>query len=366
MSDPPPDRRRGPVMVETPGEGRPGPARRGPVLIEGGPALETPAPGPDSAPPVPDDPAPGAGPGAPPPAPVRRDWLGRAIGAAFLALVLLILGTAAVDFVMALMRHSAALGWTATGLIALVVLGLAGREIAALNRLDRIAELQALGRRAAAGADLAAARELSAGIGALYARRPELAWDLARLAETRAELLDADAVLDATERMALARPDAAALAEVERAARQVAIATALLPRMLADTAAVLTINLRMIRRIAQIYGGRGGVAGSWRLIRRVTGHLVATAAVSALDDLVGAALGGGVLARLSRRAGEGLVNAALTARVGIAAIEVTRPLPHRALPRPSVTAILRRAAAGIVPGGEREPPAAGAPDAERG
>jgi putative membrane protein len=45
------------------------------------------------------------------------------------------------------------------------------------------------------------------------------------------------------------------------------------------------------------------------------------------DDLLGQFLGQDLLRRLSRRLGEGVFNGALTARIGVAAIEVTRPLP---------------------------------------
>jgi putative membrane protein len=39
---------------------------------------------------------------------------------------------------------------------------------------------------------------------------------------------------------------------------------------------------------------------------------------------------------LSQRLGEGVLNGLLTARLGLAAIEVTRPLPFTALPRPAL------------------------------
>ena len=48
-----------------------------------------------------------------------------------------------------------------------------------------------------------------------------------------------------------------------------------------------------------------------------------------------------------RTFGEGLVNGALTARVGVAAMEVCRPLPFRALERPRVTRLVRRALTGL-------------------
>jgi putative membrane protein len=103
----------------------------------------------------------------------------------------------------------------------------------------------------------------------------------------------------------------------------------------------------MIRRIAEIYGGRSGTLGSWRLTRAVLTHLVATGAVAIGDDMIGSLAGGNLLAKLSRRFGEGIVNGALTARVGLAAIEVCRPLPYIQMSRPSVTAVVRRALTGL-------------------
>ena len=145
--------------------------------------------------------------------------------------------------------------------------------------------------------------------------------------------------------------DAAARREIETAARQVATVTALVPLAFADVLAALTANLRMIRRIAEIYGGRSGVLGSWRLTRAVMAHLVATGAVAVGDDMLEPLLGGGLLGKLSRRFGEGLVNGALTARVGVAAMQVCRPLPFGPDKTPSARGIVRTALAGLFTGG---------------
>jgi putative membrane protein len=48
-------------------------------------------------------------------------------------------------------------------------------------------------------------------------------------------------------------------------------------------------------------------------------------------------LGHGVAARLSARLGEGVINGILTARIGIAAIAVCRPVPFIATKGPSVS-----------------------------
>ena len=131
-----------------------------------------------------------------------------------------------------------------------------------------------------------------------------------------------------------------------------ATVTALVPLALADVVAALTANLRMIRRIAEVYGGRSGFFGSWRLTRAVLSHMVATGAVAVGDDLLEPVLGGTILGKLSRRFGEGLVNGALTARVGVAAMEVCRPLPFGEGATPKVRRIVKNALSGLFSKGD--------------
>ena len=67
-------------------------------------------------------------------------------------------------------------------------------------------------------------------------------------------------------------------------------------------------------------------------------------------DAMSIAGGGGVLSKVSRRFGEGVINGALTARVGVAAIEVCRPLLFATVKRPSVTALVKRSLTGLFGG----------------
>jgi len=266
------------------------------------------------------------------------------------ALVGFVVSLAAWDYVNGLLARSPVLGMIAFGLVALfclVLLVIALRELAAFARLSRLDRVHKDAADALASHDLGAARGVVYKLGKLYAGRDDMTWGRARFAEQRADVLDADGLLGLAEVTLLAPLDERAVREVEAAARQVAMVTAIVPLALADVFTALTANLRMIRRIAEIYGGRSGAFGSWRLTRTVLSHLVATGAVAVGDDLIGSVAGGGVLSKVSRRFGEGVINGALTARVGVAALEVCRPLPYHATKRPAVTGIVKRALSGL-------------------
>lgn len=325
----------------------------GPVLIEIG-TSEGGAPDPASAPPVPDA-APPTGAAMQTVAALgarRRSPLARFFWSALGTLLAFVVSVAAWDFVTGLLARNALLGGAALALVGMVVLALlamALRELAALRRLRRLDDLRLSAEKAIEGADLAVARDVTHRLARLYAHRADLAWGRDRLAERGGEIMDADALLGFAEETLLAPLDRAAEREVEAAARQVAAVTALVPLALADVVAALASNLRMIRRIAEIYGGMSGTIGAWWLTRAVLTHLVATGAVAVGDDLIHSVAGGGLLSRLSRRFGEGVVNGALTARVGVAALEVCRPLPFHTRKRPSVTALVKRALTGLFP-----------------
>ncbi len=283
----------------------------------------------------------------------RQSRLGRWFWGLLLALIGMVVSVSIWDFTTALVARSSVLGYMLTGLIGLfllVLVLLAIREIVAIARLSRIDQLQSAARQAQNSETLSEARHVTQQLVTLYATRPEMQWARNRFIEFEAEQVDATSLLELAELELLSGPDEAAIREIEHAARQVATVTALVPLALADIVAALTSNLRMIRRIAEIYGGRAGVLGSWRLTRAVLAHLVATGAVAVGDDLLEPLIGGGILAKLSRRFGEGIVNGALTARVGVAALEVCRPLPFMREKRPSASSVIKRALSGLLKG----------------
>jgi putative membrane protein len=182
-------------------------------------------------------------------------------------------------------------------------------------------------RHALASKDAKEERAAIAMLATHYRGRADLAWGLARLAEHKADVLEPGELLRLADRELLAPLDGEARRVILKSSKRVATVTALSPIMWIAMAFVAVENIRMFRTLAGLYGGRPGVLGALRLARLVVTHIIATGGLAMTDDLLGQFLGQDVLRRLSRRLGEGAFNGALTARLGVAAVEVTRPLP---------------------------------------
>jgi len=280
----------------------------------------------------------------------RPNRLARWFWGLLLSLIGLLVSVTAWDFVIGLLYRSPILGWVAVVLIGLfcsVLLLIFLREMVAFTRLHRVNRIQTGAAEALIDHNLTRAREVTGQITVLYHGRDDTRWGREAFADKRSNMFDADALLALAETTILAPLDARARLEVEAAARQVATATAIIPLALVDVFTALTANMRMIRRIAEIYEGRSGTLGTWRLTKQVLSHLVATGAIAIGDDLIGSVVGGGVLSKVSRRFGEGVINGALTARVGVAAMEVCRPLAFVAERKPSVTSLVKRSLTGL-------------------
>jgi putative membrane protein len=267
----------------------------------------------------------------------RRTPWGGIFLSAFSGLVLLGLGLWVENLILSLFAVYPVLGWVAAGLAALAVLAflaLLGREIFGILRERQIERLRARASDAIARHDDAGARKLVADLMVLYSGRPETA----RAREVLAGL--GDTIIDPPDRIAIAERelmlplDATAKRAVAAAAKQVSLVTAVSPRALVDVGFVLYAAFRLIRRLAAIYGGRPGFFGFLRLARNVLGHLALTGGMAAGDSLLQQVMGLGLAARVSARLGEGVLNGVLTARVGLAAMAVCRPLPFHATQQP--------------------------------
>lgn len=301
------------------------------------------------------DPPAGAGAGGP----RRRVPWGSILASSAFALVVMGLGIWAEGLVRSLFAIAPWLGWAALAvalLAATALVAVVGRELSGLWRERRIEHLRAQAQNALADEDADAARALADGLAAFYAGRPEAARGREEIEAARDAILEARDRLVLAERALLSERDARARRAVADAARQVSLVTAVSPRAIIDVAFVLYSSARLLSRVATIYGGRPGALGFLRIARSAIAHLTVTGGIAMGDDLIQQAVGLGIAARVSARLGEGVVNGLMTARFGLAAIAVCRPLPFVGSPPPG----FRDVAGGLLAGAEaRTEPEAG-------
>lgn len=265
-------------------------------------------------------------------------------------LVSALAGAAVLSLVAWLARFvSAALAredWIGSATLALLLIAAFAALMTVLRELVGFARVARLGRlrteivSAIAEGDRKAERKAAQRVAALYAGRGAEAWGLRRFREHARDVHDPGEMLALLEREVMQPLDGEARRLVTRAAKRVATVTALSPMALIAVGYVLIENLRLLRALATLYGARPGLAGVARLARLVFGHVVATGGVAMTDDLLGQFLGQDLVRRLSRRLGEGAFNGALTARIGVTALDVIRPVPFRTAKPPRIRDVL--------------------------
>src|SRR5690242_622297 len=270
----------------------------------------------------------------------RRFGWGTLFWVATGGLVLLGAGLGIVKLIEDLFARSEGLGYLGLGLAAAAGLALAvviGREAFGLMRLATIEKLHARAAAVVVSDDRAESRAIVGDLLKLAHQNPHLAHARATLIEHAEDIIDGADMIRLAERELMTPLDQEARRIVSVAAQRVSIVTAVSPRALFDVLFVFVAALRMIRQLARLYGGRPGTLGMISLLRHVITHLAITGGMAAGDTLLQQMLGHGIAAKLSQRLGEGVLNGLLTARLGLAAIDVTRPLPFTALPRPALT-----------------------------
>lgn len=222
------------------------------------------------------------------------------------------------------------IGWIAIGLLSIAGFALAMillKELLGFRRMARLAHLRRDIKAALADGDSRSERSVVKRLARHYHGRADMKWGLSRLADHQGDVLGPGELLRLADRELLIPLDGEARRVILASSKRVATVTAMSPLLTLAMAYVLVENVRMFRALAALYGGRPGVLGALRLGKLVVGHIIATGGVAMTDDLLGQFLGQDLVRRLSRRLGEGAFNGALTARLGVAAVEVTRPLP---------------------------------------
>lgn len=275
--------------------------------------------------------------------PRRMPWL-TILMSAVTTLVMLWAGSAITRMVEEFFARSVVLGWAAlavAGIAGLAALAIIIREIWGLVRLNKIEGLQELAARAINLDEQTSANALEDGLRGIYGGRADLAWPMKEFAAVRGDIIDPrDRVLMA-DRLVMEPLDEAAHRIIARRTRRVTLLTTVTPAAALDILFVASQNFGLLREIAALYGGRPSTLSTLRLARMVITHLAVTGGLALSDSLIQHLVGKGLLGRLSARFGEGAVNGILTSRIGLAAMDVCRPIPARTPAREALGKLLR-------------------------
>ena len=247
------------------------------------------------------------------------------------------------------------LGYAALTVLAigiLAVLGIVIRETAGMMRLAAVHAIRMEAEAAGLEAKPARARALIEKLSTLFSAKPATARGRAALKATENDIIDTAGLITLAERELLGPLDREARALILMSSRRVSVVTAVSPRAIVDLLYVLYESTRLVRAMADLYGGRPGTLGMLKLMRDVVAHLAVTGSIAVGDGLVQQIVGHGLASKLSARLGEGVVNGLMTARIGIAAMDLCRPLPFMALKRPGIGDFI----SDLTPGGGKSPP----------
>ena len=264
------------------------------------------------------------------------------LGAVVAALVL----AAAVDawrFLAEAFASSATLGVVFTILFALVIAAAIWTLVATRRDLRELAEVDRLREHAQTildgGDELdLAAPELVAALTQHYQEHPQLRTALEEYQDRVDSSLPARWQVEQLSSQVFAQMDRVAFDTVKRHSQQAALLAMLSRVPLVDFLIALWRSVALVRQIARTYGARPGTAGLWRLWRGVLGNVVYANVSEVAADTLSQVLGGGVAAKISGQAAQGLGMGLLIGRLGLEAIRACRPLPFTGLEatRPSL------------------------------
>jgi putative membrane protein len=265
------------------------------------------------------------------------------------ALVLLAIALGILDLIKDFFSRNAELGWLGLTLVTIAALSLAVigmREAAGLMRLANVEHLRARAEDVIASDDRDGGGALVKDLISLMHKMPRLARARANLQRHLGEIIDGADLVRLAERELMSPLDQEARGLITASVMRVSVVTAVSSRASIDMLFVLVNFLNLLRKLSYLYGVRPGTLGMLRLLRHVISHLVLTGGLATSDSLIQQLLGHGIAAKLSARLGEGLLNGLLTARLGLATIDVVRPLPFAALPRPTLSDLMSEAMRG--------------------
>jgi putative membrane protein len=134
-------------------------------------------------------------------------------------------------------------------------------------------------------------------------------------------------------RLVLTKVDEKAMAEIAKFSTEAVVLVSLSPVAIIDMLVILWRNLRMINKVALLYGIKLGYWSRIKLIRQVFVNMVYAGASELIADFGTDMIGADLLGKLSGRLAQGLGAGMLTARLGVKTMQLCRPIPFEDKPK---------------------------------
>jgi putative membrane protein len=134
-------------------------------------------------------------------------------------------------------------------------------------------------------------------------------------------------LLQLYDKLVLSKVDQRAITEIAKFASESVVLIALSPVAIIDMLIMFWRNMRMVDKIAGLYGLRLGYWSRIKLIKQVFINMVYAGGSELIADLGTDLLGADMLGKFSTRLAQGAGAGMLTARLGMKTLKLCRPLP---------------------------------------
>ncbi|MBF0381022.1 MAG: DUF697 domain-containing protein [Magnetococcales bacterium] len=231
------------------------------------------------------------------------------------------------------------LGWLfalVAGGVGVTLLLLTFRELRAYSSINKVHSLQIQGAKLCRDNAHGNAVTLSTGIMKFYKNRKELDQGWHSFQDSLDVNLQDREILDLFSKNVLCVLDKKAYNIVVENSSVAALLTALSPMAWLDALLFFWRNVRMVRQIAACYGFKPGFFGSITIMQEVLAGMVASATTDFITDEVAETVGSSVTTALFAKAGQGMANGLLSARVGVQAMRLCRPIAFQSHENPSL------------------------------
>lgn len=241
-----------------------------------------------------------------------------------LALLLVIVGWESYGLIQFAIQINWFVAILVAGLIAGVViqgLRLLWVYLADKENLDNLARIRSHAGRLRAGHDFGHAKKLVQELSLFYEAKPQAA-HLSRCLDQLPDYSNDREAVEYINKLFIRPLDEEAKRRISKQCLQSSVLVGLSPWPGLDMAFALWRSLKMIDDVAQVYGLRPSLANRYKLLKMVIHKVAFVGVTQVVSDQLIQSLG---LTRVGASIGQGVGAGIYTARIGIAAMKVTRP-----------------------------------------